>query len=407
MRILHTSDWHLGRSLMGFDLHDPQQVFIDHIIEVVKREKVDVLLISGDIYDRAMPSLASIDLLSYALSALTKITKVVISSGNHDSARRLGFGKEIFENSNLYIKTTVDDITKPALIPYDGGQLAIYGIPYLDPYTTAGLLLERDADGKLPSASHHSVLDAAMKRITAHRKDVKANRTIVMSHAWYAGEEPLDSDKSDSDTNIGGLGQASLKLLNGFDYAALGHLHKPKIIEDHIRYSGSALPYSFSEKDVSKVSYIINIDNAGLRVEEPISSPVYKTMHVLEDTMENLLNSPKYKGLENQFVKIRLKDERPPINPKIALADRFGFIVEFLAESIELQTKNFEDIKLMSPEDLVGTFLTEIRNYSADAWEAKEIQAAIQRIQAGAPIENYEGDECTHDEEDAPEEVDA
>ena len=407
MRILHTSDWHLGRSLMGFDLHDPQQVFIDHIISVVKQEKVDVLLISGDIYDRALPSLASIDLLSYALSALTKITKVVISSGNHDSARRLGFGKEIFENSNLYIKTTVDDITKPALIPYDGGQLAIYGIPYLDPYTTAGLLLERDADGKLPTASHHSVLDAAMTRIATHRKEVKANKTIVMSHAWYAGNEPLESDKSDSDTNIGGLGQASLELLKGFDYAALGHLHKPKIIEDHIRYSGSALPYSFSEKDIKKVSYLINIDNAGIRVEEAIDSPVYKTMHILEDTMQNLLNSPKYAGLEDQFVKIRLKDERPPINPKIALADRFGFIVEFLAESIELQTKNFEEIKLMSPEDLVGTFLTEIRNYSADAWEANEIKAAIERIQAGAPIDNYEDDECTHEEDDAPTEVEA
>lgn len=401
MRILHTSDWHLGRSLMGFDLHDPQQVFIDHIISVVKEEKVDVLLISGDIYDRSMPSLASIDLLSYALSALTKITKVVISSGNHDSARRLGFGKEIFENSNLFIRTTVDDITKPALIPHDGGQLAIYGIPYLDPYTTAGLLLERDKDGKLPPASHHSVLDAAMKRIAAHRKDVKANKTIVMSHAWYAGGEP-----SDSDTNIGGLGQASLELLKGFDYAALGHLHKPKEIEDHIRYSGSALPYSFSEKDVAKLSYLVDIGKDGVKVKE-IPSPVYKTMHVLEDTMENLLKSAKYKGLEEQFVKIRIKDERPPVNPKIALADRFGFIVELYTESIELETKNFEEIKLMSPEDLVGTFLTEIRNYSADAWEAKEIKAAIERIQAGAPIENYEGDECTHEEDDAPAEVEA
>lgn len=401
MRILHTSDWHLGRALMGFDLHDPQKVFIDHIIDVVKQEKVDVLLISGDIYDRSMPSLASIDLLDYAFSHLSGLTKVAISSGNHDSARRLGFGKSIFKDSNFFIRTSVDDITKPALIPYDGGQLAIYGIPYLDPYSTAGLLLERDAEGKLPTASHHTVLDAAMKRIATHRKDVKANKTVVMSHAWYAGGEP-----SDSDTNIGGLGQASLELLKGFDYAALGHLHKPKEIENHIRYSGSALPYSFSEKDVSKVSYLVEIGKDDVKVKA-IPSPVYKTMHVLEDTMENLLKSAKYKDLENQFVKIRIKDERPPVNPKIALADRFGFIVELHADSIELQTKNFEEIKLMSPEDLVGTFLTEIRNYSADTWEAKEIQAAIQRIQAGAPIENYEGDECTHDEEDASGEVEA
>jgi exonuclease SbcD len=111
-----------------------------------------------------------------------------------------------------------------------------------------------------------------MKRITAHRKDVKANKTIVMSHAWYAGNQPLDTDKSDSDTNIGGLGQASLELLKGFDYAALGHLHKPKEIENHIRYSGSALPYSFSEKDLPKLSYLVDVEKDGVTVKE-IPSP--------------------------------------------------------------------------------------------------------------------------------------
>jgi exonuclease SbcD len=403
MRILHTSDWHIGRSLVGFDLHEPQQTFIDHIIKVVKEEKVDVLLISGDVYDRALPSLTSIDLLNYALSHLSKITKVVITSGNHDSSRRLGFGKDLLETANIFIRTTVNDIERPALFPIDGGQLAIYGIPYLDPYTTASQLIERDADGKLPAASHHTVLAAAMAKIAANKKSVKANKSIVMSHAWYAGGDP-----SESDTNIGGLGQASLELLKGFDYAALGHLHKPKEIENHIRYSGSALPYSFSEKDKPKLSYLVDLSKNPIDVRE-IPSPVYKTMHILEDTMDNLLRSSKYNGLENQFVKIRITDKNAPVNPKVALSDRFAFIVELYSDSVLKQIKDFEAIRLMSPQELVGSFLAEIRNDPADAWEEKEIEAAISRLQAGVPLEDLDSDsECDHTEEaESKEEVEA
>ena len=409
MRLLHTSDWHIGRSLVGFDLHQPQQTFIDHIISVVKEERVDVLLISGDVYDRALPSLASIDLLNYALSHLSKITKVVITSGNHDSSRRLGFGKDLLETANIFIRTSVNDIERPALFPIDGDQLAIYGIPYLDPYTTASQLIERGAEGKLPAASHHTILAAAMSKITENRKTIKANKTIVMSHAWYA-----EGDPSDSDTNIGGLGQASLDLLENFDYAALGHLHKPKVIRDHIRYSGSALPYSFSEKDKPKLSYLIDLKKDGITVQE-IPSPVYKTMHVLEDTMENLLRSSQFDGLENQFVKIRITDKNAPVNPKVALSDRFAFIVELYSDFILKQIKDFEAIRLMSPQELVGSFLTEIRNDPADTWEEKEIEVAISRLQAGASHEERDNhnecdnhDECDHiDEAESEVEIEA
>ena len=166
MKLLHTSDWHIGRNFNGFDLHDPQRVFVDHIIDIVKEHKVDVLLISGDVYDRPTPSLASIDLLSYALRELSKITKVVITSGNHDSARRLGFGKELFKASNIHIKTTVDDILQPVLLPFENNQVAIYGIPYLDPYTTSSLLVDGVDPLKMASHNHQFVLAAAMDKIT-------------------------------------------------------------------------------------------------------------------------------------------------------------------------------------------------------------------------------------------------
>lgn len=393
MRFLHTSDWHIGRNFFGYELHDPQRVFVDHIINVVKENKVDVLLISGDVYDRPTPSLASIDLLAYALRELSKLTKVVITSGNHDSARRLGFGKELFEASNIFIRTTVDDITRPILLPFDNNQVAIYGIPYLDPYTTSPLLVDGVDPSKMAGHNHQYVLEAAIGKITTHRKSVKADTTIVMSHAWFTGGDP-----SESETNIGGLGQASITLLKGFDYSALGHLHKPKVIEEHIRYSGSALPYSFSERSVEKSTYLVDITKGKIAVEE-IKSPVYKTMHEIADSMQNLLNSSKYKDLGKQFVKIKITDERPPVNPKVALSDRFEYIIEMVSETVMNQTRNYEEMKKLSPAEIIGEFLTEIRNYEADPWEEKQIASAIDQIQAGVKIDLDEEEECDHSEE--------
>lgn len=402
MRILHTSDWHIGRNFFGYDLHDAQQVFIDHIISVVKEEKVDVLLISGDVYDRPLPSLASVDLMAYALSHLSKLTKVVITSGNHDSSRRLGFAKDILESGNVFIRTSVDDITRPVLLPFENDQLAIYGIPYLDPYTTASLLIDRK-EGEKPKVNEHGdVLGAAIARINVDRKKVKANKTILMSHAWYAGGE-----HSDSEVNIGGLGQAPLKLLDGFDYAALGHLHKPKEIDNHIRYSGSALPYSFSEREKGKLTYLVDVTKDGVKVKE-IESPKYKDLVQIEDTMENLLKSAQYKGLENAFVKLKITDERPPVNPKMALSARFGFIVELFTNTVGVREKNYEELKAMSPAELTATFLNEVRGYGANEWEAQEIQSVLDRIEAGAPpIPAEDSDECTHGEAELDEEVEA
>jgi exonuclease SbcD len=232
-----------------------------------------------------------------------------------------------------------------------------------------------------------------MSRITEHKKSVKADRTILMSHAWYAG-----GDVSDSETNIGGLGQASLELLKGFDYSALGHLHKPKVIEEHIRYSGSALPYSFSERGSEKCTYLVELTKDKLKVEE-IKSPVYKTMHEIHDTMENFLTSEKYKSLKDQFVKIKITDERPPVNPKIALSDRFKFIVELISESVVLQTKNYEEMKKMSPAEIIKAFLSDIRHFEADKWEEKQITSALDQIKAGVSLDGESEEECDHSDE--------
>ena len=186
-------------------------------------------------------------------------------------------------------------------------------------------------------------------------------------------------------------------MLKGFDYSALGHLHKPKVIEEHIRYSGSALPYSFSERSVEKCTYLVELLKDKIRVQE-IKSPVYKTMHEISDTMENLLTSSKYKDLKDQFVKIKITDERPPVNPKIALSERYQYIVELVSESVVLQTKDYEEMRKLSPAEIIKEFLSEIRHFEADKWEEKQITSALDQIQAGVKLGGESDEECVHSE---------
>ena len=150
----------------------------------------------------------------------------------------------------------------------------------------------------------------------------------------------------------------------------------------------------------------MDITKDGVKVKE-IESPKYKDLVQIEDTMENLLKSAEYKGLEGAFVKLKITDERPPVNPKMALAARFGFIVELFTNTVGVREKNYEELKAMSAAELTGTFLHEVRGYGADEWEAQEIQSVLDRIEAGAPLSPTEdSDECLH-EEAVDEEVEA
>src|SRR6478609_5864317 len=159
MRLLHTSDWHLGRSFHGVGMLDAQRAFIDQLVRVVRDEAVDVVLIAGDVYDRALPGVDVVGLLDDALVRLSGAgAKVVLTSGNHDSAIRLGFASRLLERGGVHLRTRLDDLATPLLLPLSdddaGAQLAIYGVPWLEPRLVAGAL-------GVDTASHFEVTRAA------------------------------------------------------------------------------------------------------------------------------------------------------------------------------------------------------------------------------------------------------
>jgi exonuclease SbcD len=379
MRLLHTSDWHIGRNLNLFDLSDAQTQFINHIIEVVKTEKIDAVLISGDIYDRALPSLDAIATFEYALKELSALTKVIITSGNHDGARRLGFASSLLEGANIYIKTRIEDIDTPVLVSDEKKTIAIYGIPYLEPFTSSSKLITNPEEAKKIERSHQGVLSLAINRINADRTKTKHDHAVVMAHAWFTGGE---TDGSEIDISVGGIGNAPTSLLKNFDYAALGHIHRPQVIENHIRYSGSALHYSFKGAKSKRLTYIVDFSSPKPVISE-VFSPTYRELTELEDSMDNFLRLDKYAEFENHFLKIKLTDKPAPLQPMAQLRARFPWVVELTTLTGKGKLPKWEEIRDKSDFDICCDFLDDVRGAAPNEWEIEQLRSAIDKSVRG------------------------
>jgi DNA repair protein SbcD/Mre11 len=308
VRILHTSDWHLGRSFHRVGLLDAQAAFVDHLVEVVRSESVDAVLVAGDVYDRAMPSPDTVTLLSDTLRRLVDAgARVILSSGNHDSAIRLGFAADLLERAGLHIRTRLDTIGVPVML----GDVAVYPLPYLEPTTAAEPL---GAD----EATHAGVLRAAMARVDADRRRRKG-RSVVMAHAFVTGGATSESER---DISVGGVSAVHPDVFAGVDYAALGHLHGPQRISETVRYSGSPVALSFGEADHTKGSWLVDLTASGVSVEA-VQAPVAKRLVRLRGTLQELLDDPRHAPAESAWCQVTLTDPTRPLGAMERLQRRF------------------------------------------------------------------------------------
>jgi exonuclease SbcD len=326
MLLLHTSDWHLGRSLHRVDLRDAQAAFLDHLVDVVRREKVQVVLVAGDVYDRAIPPVEAVSLCADALVRLRAAgARVVVTSGNHDSARRLGFGSRLFDTSGVHLRTAAADVAAPVVVEDEAGPVGIYALPYLEP-EAARWELPAAPDGSAgePGRDHAAVLERAMDCVHADRRVRRLSRTVVVAHAWVTGGSVSESER---DIAVGGVGHVPAHLFGGVDYAALGHLHGPQVIESSVRYSGSPLPYSFSEAAHRKGSWLVELDATGLRRVEKVDAPVPRRLSRLRGPLEDLLRSAEHRGVESDFLSVVLTDAARPEEAMARLRRRFPHVL--------------------------------------------------------------------------------
>tara|TARA_Y100001937_G_scaffold128230_1_gene203218 strand:+ start:61496 stop:63172 length:1677 start_codon:yes stop_codon:yes gene_type:complete len=238
MRILHTSDWHLGKTLHEHSLLEEQQAFLDQLLEFLQREKHDALVVAGDIYDRSVPPREAILLLSKFLSDLRSLSSipVLIIPGNHDSASRLSYLSQLIKDQDIHFLADLDQIHEPVRI----GPADFFGIPFLSPYDMDLEILPEEHRQR----THENALRAALARIQLNPSRIN----VLIAHLFATGGSTSDSERA----FVGASGEVDVNLLKDFDYVALGHLHRPQKPAANAHYSGSPLAYSFSESSDQK-----------------------------------------------------------------------------------------------------------------------------------------------------------
>ncbi|QLH20049.1 exonuclease SbcCD subunit D [Streptomyces sp. Rer75] len=323
MRILHTSDWHLGRSFHRVSLLAAQREFLDHLVATVREREVDAVLVAGDVYDRAVPPLAAVELFDDALHRLADLgVPTVMISGNHDSPRRLGVGAGLIERAGIHLRTDPAGCGTPVVLADRHGDVAFYGLPYLEP----GLVRETlDA----PAAGHPAVLGAAMDRVRADLATrPPGTRSVVLAHAFVTGGAVSDSER---DITVGGVASVPADVFDGVDYVALGHLHGCQTLTERIRYSGSPLAYSFSEAAHRKSMWLVELGADGaLAAAERVDCPVPRPLARLRGPLEDLLADPDLARHETAWVEATLTDPVRPYEPMARLAARFPHVLSLV-----------------------------------------------------------------------------
>jgi len=384
MRLLHTSDWHLGRSFHGVGMLEAQRGFVDQLVSFVEAKSVDVVLIAGDVYDRALPGLDVVKLLDDALVRITQAgATVVLTSGNHDSAIRLGFASRLLERGGVHLRTRVEDLDVPVLVPFgkDGessATLAIYGIPYLEPRLVAERL-------EVETASHFEVTREATERI---RRDLQDRRTsgavhpVVLAHTFASGGITSDSER---DLSIGGLGAVPLDLFEDFAYTALGHLHGRQELVTNVRYSGSPLAYSFSEAKHSKGAWLVDIDADGSIGVQEVLWEAAKSLAVLRGKLNDLLESGEHAWAEAAYCQITLTDAERPAQAMEQVRTRFPdtLVLSFDPEGAGTKDKVSYSGRLAAAQDDLEVccgFLEHVRERSPGSAEEAALRAALEAV---------------------------
>lgn len=327
MRILHTGDWHLGRTLLGADLLEHQAAFLDHLVDVVRDQAVDLVVVAGDVYDRAIPPVPAVRMLSRALERLSALAPVVVTPGNHDSAVRLGFGAGVM-TERVGILAEVERLHEPVLVDDAHGTVAVYGVPYLAPDLVRHALAS-DPDTPL-ARSHEAVVRAALDRVRADLATRPGTRSVVVAHAFVRGGAPSESEQ---DIRVGGVDQVPATVFDGIDYVALGHLHGPQRVGagDRVRYAGSPLAFSFGERHQRKSVTLVDLGPDGSVAVTLLPLPVPRPLVDVRASIEAIEQGTMSEHAD-AWVRVTVTDAVHPDRMYARVKERFPHALSILHE---------------------------------------------------------------------------
>jgi exonuclease SbcD len=322
LRVLHTSDWHLGRSLHEEPLLEDQAWALERLHELLRDERPDVLVVAGDVYDRAVPPAEAVSLLDDFLTRAAALgIPVVAVAGNHDSADRLAFASRLLAARGVHLRGDLARIHEPVEIP---GKGLVYPAPYVDPEAVRGLAGDESVRGHA-AATEHAL---ACARADAAARDLP---TVLVAHAFVQGaRETPDSERP---LSVGGAASVPVRTLAGFDYVALGHLHAPQEVAPAVRYSGSLLKYSFSEAAHEKGVVLAEVARGEVRARlVPLGAR--RDVVRVEGSLDELLRRPELARHERDLVEATLTDTGYVLDAKNRLQRRFAHVLNVVRREL-------------------------------------------------------------------------
>ena len=378
MKILHTSDWHLGRSFGSVSLHDAQTQFCEWLLEVAVSEKVELLVVAGDLYDRSIPPQESVVLWRETLTAFHKagITVVAIA-GNHDGADRVAAFDGLTDGARIFVRGGYGRAGEILTLDFADGPLDIALVPFLDPQLAPPEWKTELAEAEV-RPTHESVLQKAMDQA---RSGATSPRSLAVAHAFVGGSTPAESERQ---LTVGGTDQVAATVLEGFSYVALGHLHTPQVIggAEHVRYSGTPIAYSFSETAPKSV-VLIDMNADGTSSIEAIPVPVGRGVITLIGTIDELLAPGAHPEADDKYVKAVLTDNAYVVDAKSRLLEVYPYCTDVVMKMAGTSTTigpNDEIRSALAPRDAAEKFWEDIVNEPLSELQRDTVVAAIDKV---------------------------
>lgn len=377
MRFLHTADWHLGRVFGGASLVDDQAHVLDQLVDIAVRERVDAVVVAGDVYDRAVPPADAVALLDDVLSRLVLGAgiRVVVIAGNHDSPDRLGFAGRVAEKQGLVLRGTLEHLA-PVVFDDAHGKVALYPLPYVEP------AFARQASANDALRDHQGAVDAMLGLLRAQW--TPGVRRVLVGHAFVAGGTESESERP---LSVGGSGAVSAATFEGYDYVALGHLHRPQSVgSERIQYAGSLLKYSFNEVDHVKGVSLVEVGPAGAVTVQRMTLAARRDLRIIKGQMAALLAAGPGDPGRQDYLRVVLTDRDPVLDPVGRLREHYPHVLELRYEREEGQPTPAAaasgDHRQRTPEELFRAFHRDMLEEDIDEPALQAFQAAAQAVVA-------------------------
>lgn len=364
MRVLHTADWHLGKSLRGLSLHEDQSHVLDQIFRTIVAEQVDLLIVAGDVYDKASPSEAAVKLYSDFLERVYGETDaaMVLIAGNHDSGQRLGTASRLFDPKRILVRGPVSSNEPPLVLDDGAGPVAISALPYAEIYAARRAF----ADEAIRTPE-----DVLRAQISAAKTQVPEDaRWIIVAHAFVTNCQTTESERT---LSVGTVETVPASIFDGANYVALGHLHRPQSAgHDTIRYSGAPLAFGFDEAGTTKSMTLFDLDSEGhvLNLRLVTFVPLRQVREVRGHLSDLVVEAAEHPS--EDYVRAILLDDGALIEPAAQLRPYYPNILQTLRETtreLVMTSAGRATSKLEDPIGVIGEFLDYVRGEGASEAE--------------------------------------